>query len=499
VQEISKAEILVAYRKVDQAVSMLRDVLKKLPDNLDVHIKLKDVYLRTEMMAEAAEECRQLERIYKTRGEDERARDYAVRASRLTQLIAQPPGDVHQAKPRPAERTELRADPAPSRHHNTPNIPVVTSRLDATQVQPKQVKSPVITSSAPPSQPPPKLAESPQHVAPPKLAKSPQQVAPPKPAESPQHAAPLDLVCQEEPSSLFAEVKHDAMLSLVPALGETSLQLTDSSESALPVLFAASSPVVRRRGRFSAAAIAAGVFALLTAGTVIGGFSYNAHLDKQFEALALSATAPEFPSPPSTLLSEASQPVPEEESMTVVVTPSPQPDETPRTQKPEREVVVNERPTPLQPVSEPPRIAMRPSPTPPRIAVGSDSHAGTENRTPVGVPTGVPNAVTIDPVRPAEPPPKTVRQAAVVVRGVAVKRVEPVYPAAAKAARLTGVVNVEVSINEQGIVTASRALSGPPLLQNAAVLAARGWRFSPTTQGGVPVRTSTVIAFNFKL
>src|SRR5262249_48753132 len=33
VQEISKAEILVAYKKVDQATSMLREVLRKVPDN----------------------------------------------------------------------------------------------------------------------------------------------------------------------------------------------------------------------------------------------------------------------------------------------------------------------------------------------------------------------------------------------------------------------------------------------------------------------------------
>jgi len=60
VQEISKAERLVAYGRVNQAISMLKDVLTNKPDNIDVHIKLKDICLRTGMMAEAAEECGEL-------------------------------------------------------------------------------------------------------------------------------------------------------------------------------------------------------------------------------------------------------------------------------------------------------------------------------------------------------------------------------------------------------------------------------------------------------
>src|SRR5262245_60790382 len=94
VQEISKAEILVAYGQVTQALRMLKNVLRENPDSIDVHIKLKDIYLRTGMMSEAATECRELERIHQSRGESDRARDYAVRASRLTNLLEQPSGDL---------------------------------------------------------------------------------------------------------------------------------------------------------------------------------------------------------------------------------------------------------------------------------------------------------------------------------------------------------------------------------------------------------------------
>ena len=99
---------------------------------------------------------------------------------------------------------------------------------------------------------------------------------------------------------------------------------------------------------------------------------------------------------------------------------------------------------------------------------------------------------------PAEPP-KAVRTSAAIVHGGALRKVDPVYPANAREARITGVVTVEVSISEQGSVTSARAISGPPIFLNSAVSAARNWTFKPSTLGGVPVKTTTTIVFNFKL
>jgi len=100
VQEISKAERLVAYGQVNQAISMLRSILRDQADSIDVHVKLKDIYLRTGMMIEAATECCELERIHGARGESDRARDYAIRAGRLTQLIEHPSGDLFEPEPK---------------------------------------------------------------------------------------------------------------------------------------------------------------------------------------------------------------------------------------------------------------------------------------------------------------------------------------------------------------------------------------------------------------
>jgi outer membrane biosynthesis protein TonB len=42
-------------------------------------------------------------------------------------------------------------------------------------------------------------------------------------------------------------------------------------------------------------------------------------------------------------------------------------------------------------------------------------------------------------------------------------------------------------------------VSGHPLLKEAAVAAARGWKFSPTLLTGTPVKVIGTITFNFNL
>src|SRR5437588_4503997 len=96
-------------------------------------------------------------------------------------------------------------------------------------------------------------------------------------------------------------------------------------------------------------------------------------------------------------------------------------------------------------------------------------------------------------------PPKIIRKAGGVLQGSAIQRVEPVYPPLAKAALVSGSVVVEVTIDEAGNVMTARAISGHPLLKDAAVTAARGWKFSPTQLSGTPVKVIGSITFNFHL
>ena len=92
---------------------------------------------------------------------------------------------------------------------------------------------------------------------------------------------------------------------------------------------------------------------------------------------------------------------------------------------------------------------------------------------------------------------KIIRKAGGALQNSATHRVEPSYPPQAKAARVSGVVVVEVVVDEAGNVTSARQISGHPLLRDAATAAARGWKFPPTILNGVPVKVVGTIAFKF--
>ena len=81
----------------------------------------------------------------------------------------------------------------------------------------------------------------------------------------------------------------------------------------------------------------------------------------------------------------------------------------------------------------------------------------------------------------------------------ATSQTKPVYPPAAKSVRATGVVKVEVTVNESGEVTDVQKTSGPSMLQGAAKDAIRKWKFKPFVRDGQPVRATGFVSFNFAL
>jgi Flp pilus assembly protein TadD len=89
IQHISAAEMLVAYGKIDEAIAKLRQLLKRKPDDIEIRVKLKDVYLRGERIERASEECLNIAAIYAARGDSVRAKDFMIRAELLERTFEQ--------------------------------------------------------------------------------------------------------------------------------------------------------------------------------------------------------------------------------------------------------------------------------------------------------------------------------------------------------------------------------------------------------------------------
>jgi len=84
-----------------------------------------------------------------------------------------------------------------------------------------------------------------------------------------------------------------------------------------------------------------------------------------------------------------------------------------------------------------------------------------------------------------------------VLNSKAVSMPPPEFPAIARSAHASGEVTVQVTVDEMGNVVYAHAVSGHPLLQAAAVDAARQASFRPTRLEGEPVKVAGVLVYNF--
>ncbi len=81
----------------------------------------------------------------------------------------------------------------------------------------------------------------------------------------------------------------------------------------------------------------------------------------------------------------------------------------------------------------------------------------------------------------------------------ATSQARPVYPPAAKMSRTSGIVTVEITVDEDGRVAEVQKTSGPMMLQTAAKDAVMKWKFKPFVRDGQPVKATGFINFNFTL
>ncbi len=78
-------------------------------------------------------------------------------------------------------------------------------------------------------------------------------------------------------------------------------------------------------------------------------------------------------------------------------------------------------------------------------------------------------------------------------------RVDPVYPPIARAARVGGTVVLDVRVNADGKVESAKAVSGPPMLLQAAIDCVKQWTFRPFEQDGSPQAATGQISIHFDL
>ena len=122
---------------------------------------------------------------------------------------------------------------------------------------------------------------------------------------------------------------------------------------------------------------------------------------------------------------------------------------------------------------------------------------------PIYIPSA-PQTAKEDPKPPAETPKTDVPKSGDPIDvgslvAYATRQTQPVYPPAARTMRTTGIVKVEVTVNETGDVSDVQKTSGPPMLQNAAKDAIRKWKFKPFVRDGQPVKANGFVSFNFAL
>ncbi|MBB5345175.1 energy transducer TonB [Tunturibacter empetritectus] len=96
-------------------------------------------------------------------------------------------------------------------------------------------------------------------------------------------------------------------------------------------------------------------------------------------------------------------------------------------------------------------------------------------------------------------PSKTIHVSTGVSQGLLIAPIRPVYPAIARAAHVEGTVVVEAVISRGGTIESLHVLSGPVMLQSAAMDAIRAARYRPYLLNGEAVEVQTTITVNFRM
>jgi protein TonB len=95
--------------------------------------------------------------------------------------------------------------------------------------------------------------------------------------------------------------------------------------------------------------------------------------------------------------------------------------------------------------------------------------------------------------------PKKVSISAGVMVGMLLQKTQPIYPPIAKAARVSGTVVLQATISKTGQIEGLHVISGPAMLQQAAMDAVKTWRYRPYLLNNEPVEVETTVNVIFTL
>jgi protein TonB len=95
--------------------------------------------------------------------------------------------------------------------------------------------------------------------------------------------------------------------------------------------------------------------------------------------------------------------------------------------------------------------------------------------------------------------PQRARVSSGVMRGLIMKKVNPDYPEQVRRDGTQGTVLLRAIIGKQGDVVEVTIISGDPMLAEAAIKAAKMWKYKPYSLNGTPVEVETQIQMNFTL
>lgn len=150
--------------------------------------------------------------------------------------------------------------------------------------------------------------------------------------------------------------------------------------------------------------------------------------------------------------------------------------------------------TPLAPTLLHPTGPAVEAPALPVLNLG-DAHSSL----PPGINSAAPAGPSVSVAAAARRAPTRLNLSSGVTAGNLLAAIRPEYPAIAKAAHVEGTVIIDAIISRTGSIESAHVLSGPPMLQPAALNAVEQARYRPFLLNGQPTEVQTTITIHFRL